>query len=445
MNSNTRGLYKIFKFTLAQQIKSKSFKVATIVIAIICAILAALSNIIPAITSKDDGGIGGGGVGEVEALPFSKVYILDETGLGIDVVGALKQAFNIQVETTTDEQGTIDKLIDTTSSEVLITIKSDEAKAVSAIAYRPADDTLTSSSDVDMLLSVVSSTVYTGRLINSGVAAEDIYPLTSDVSTTSVLAGEEVRTMFQIIVEMVLPMVVSILLFYMIFMYGTFVSQSIVNEKSSRVMELLLTSVKPFAVVAGKVCAMGLVAITQFAIFIAAALLGFYGSSTLSTELINSSYKAINLGEIVNSFSPASGLMILVIFILGFALYATVSALCGSTISRAEEIQQANMPVSLMGMVGFYLAYFAPTFGEASGSGALDMVAMLCPLSSPFYLPGKLLLGDVDPLMLVLSIAILVITILLVLMFTAKVYSTTILHTGNRLKIKDLFAIAKNK
>ena len=101
----------------------------------------------------------------------------------------------------------------------------------------------------------------------------------------------------------------------------------------------------------------------------------------------------------------------------------------------------ALTPVNILVVIGFYLAYMAPSIGNET----LSNLALLLPISSPFYLPSAILMGEVGIGMAALSLAILAASTVIIFLFAARIYHSIILHTGTRLKISDLFKIYKQK
>lgn len=127
----------------------------------------------------------------------------------------------------------------------------------------------------------------------------------------------------------------------------------------------------------------------------------------------------------------------LVYFLLGYALYAMMNSVCGATVSRAEDLNSAMMPVMLVSVVAFYAALmtvFAPTEG-------IKRIVTYIPFTSPFVLPFRLLNERVPAGDIAVSIALLVIAIVLVAAVSVKLYSASVLHYGQRLKLKDIFKL----
>jgi ABC-2 type transport system permease protein len=137
-------------------------------------------------------------------------------------------------------------------------------------------------------------------------------------------------------------------------------------------------------------------------------------------------------------------LICLIIFVLGLIFYATFAALVGSTASRVEDTAESLSMFTIASLIGAYVGMAAAGVLMGVGENAFVYFALIFPLSSPFILPGVVLLGKSSILITIISIIVLVGSTILLFNFTAKVYETLILHTGNRIKIKELFKMAKN-
>ena len=131
----------------------------------------------------------------------------------------------------------------------------------------------------------------------------------------------------------------------------------------------------------------------------------------------------------------------LVYFILGYFTYALMYALTGSTVSKPEEIQSANTPVALITVIGFYLAYF--TMMDPTSN--LNELAALLPISSPFCMPFRVMMGLASAKDVVLSIVILIITIIIVAKVAIRIYSNAILNYGTKMSFKDILNMYKQK
>jgi len=227
--------------------------------------------------------------------------------------------------------------------------------------------------------------------------------------------------------------ILSIGLFFAIYFCAYQVSAAITMEKTSKVMETLVTSTSPKAIILGKTAGTGIVGIIQLV-------------ATIIVGVI--SYKLFAEGSATIDFLDFSGikaehLMISIIyFILGYTLYAFMYALVGSTVSKPEDIQTANSPVAMISLFGFYLGYFSVLFAP---TGTATTVASLLPFSSPFNMPFRMMMTNVPIHEILASIAILIITILIIVQISIRIYSRAVLHYGSRMSLKDMFKLYKQK
>ncbi|MCJ7688405.1 MAG: ABC transporter permease [Clostridiaceae bacterium] len=220
---------------------------------------------------------------------------------------------------------------------------------------------------------------------------------------------------------------ISMLLFFAIYYYGYGVAMSVASEKTSRVMELLVTSTKPSKIILGKSAAMGLLGLIQL------FMVAFTGLITYKLTFPENFAIA---GQVIDfsSFTPFSLLMIVIYFILGYSLYAMMNAVAGATVSKAEDVNSALMPITMISMVGFYMGYFTLSVPNST----IAIVSSIIPFSAPFSMPSRILATDVPFWQIVASIFSLVITIVFIAWGSIKIYSSAILHYGKRLKFKDL-------
>jgi len=225
---------------------------------------------------------------------------------------------------------------------------------------------------------------------------------------------------------------IVMILFFAIYFYGYGVSMSVASEKTSRVMELLVTSVKPSRIILGKTAGMGVLGLIQLALII------FVGAVTYKLAFpTNFSFGGMSFD--LSSFTPFALIMIIVYFILGYTLYALMYAVVGATVSKAEDVNSAMMPMSFVSIISFYFSY--GTFAVPDSIAA--RVASLIPFTSPFSVPSRLISTDVPLWEIATSLVILIATIVLVGTISIKLYSFAVLHYGDRLKIGKLFKISK--
>jgi ABC-2 type transport system permease protein len=306
---------------------------------------------------------------------------------------------------------------------------------------------------------MVSGTVWVAHQLSLGVPEENLYELNPQINSQVTVAGETPKSeIAAVIANMALPMISAFILFMFIIMYGQLVAQAIATEKTSRVMETLLTSVRPMAIILGKTLGMGLASFTQFAILlvtgfgVSAIVAPFgtlgqvFGSVEIPLEAVEMQMVQTAFDEAFVGFNALSVVWIIIVFLLGFLFYSLIAGLFGASINRIEDLQSALQPMSLIAVVGFMMAYLVPAL-NMEGVGA-DMNFLLrfsyyFPLSSPFALPGAIMSGEMGTAGIMISILILSAFCLLMLMFVSRVYEAIIMHTGNKVSIKTMFKMAK--
>lgn len=458
----TKGWQKVFGFTFIQYIKTKSFIIGTIVICLIVALLAAGANILPSLMSGEEDVVDGG---ETQPSTTSAVYIYDNCDILTDEDMASLESMGLkiaQTELSADEM--IDRLV-TAKDESMVSVSAQEADGVVMgytvkTYYSPDAD----GGAVDFITIAVQQVVNYRNMLNCGISPENYAASQRYITTSKIAAGNDEWNIFESAINYFVPIIVSLVLFLLIFVYGQTVAQSIATEKTSRVMELLLTSVRPLAVVIGKVLAMGLVSVLQFILMILVGAGAFmatapFGIGGKIMDMMNSTEALTGEGAmIVEAVENTVGnigvleiILILVMFILGFLFFALIAALVGASVSRMEDLTAAMQPYSILGVVGLYLAYFpiiANVESMETGAAAVNPVQIFSyyfPLSSPFALPSALLLGTMDIVQVIIAVLILAVFVVLVAMLVAKVYEAIILHNGNRIKFGDMIKMAGRK
>ena len=220
------------------------------------------------------------------------------------------------------------------------------------------------------------------------------------------------------------------------------VATSIVQEKSSKVIEYLLTSIRPLAIIVGKVLAMLVTVMIQLVAIITVGyvsvkigeLISGGGNNAITQFMTPEMLESLNFGNIVLGLVVAGA---------GMVLYATLAGLCGATASRMEDANESLSLLTTISLVGFYVGFAAAGTLMASGDNAFVTFALIFPVSSAFLLPAALLVGKAELGIALIAIAVLFLSIILMFKFVAKVYEGLILHNGARLKMKDVFAMAK--
>ena len=229
----------------------------------------------------------------------------------------------------------------------------------------------------------------------------------------------------------ILSYAVVILTFMGILTYGNWVAQSVAEEKSGRVMELLITAATPRQLLVGKVFGTGAAGLTQYLAIAVAAVIGYVVSGPVSEALGVAGQAPITLPDLDPTMIVSFGAF----FLLGFLLYATLYAAAGSMVSRVEDAQQAAGPLIFLA-IGGYLAAFA---GLNEPDAQWVVVLSIIPFFSPYLMPARMLLTTPSAAEVALALLLLVVTVAAALWVASRIYSAGVLLYGQRVGLRSVW------
>lgn len=411
----------IMQYTFNDAIRKKAFKISTIIVVLLIALLCALPRVI---ASFDDGDNSAEEEQTAAASYAGKCYYIDDQNLIPGGAEALQSYFT-NTEILTGSGESLDQYKDEIGEDgtvSAIVITKSETSAVPGIQIITKD--FMSGISGDGAAEALTEAYVSDLLTAQGVAPETIELTKTKLTYESQMAGSMNLSGY------IMGILVTVLIFYAIYYYGYGVSMSIATEKTSRVMETLVVSAKPSHILIGKCLGMGLLGICQFIIVLLSGVL-FY------KLFIPENFALMGMPLTLDAFTYKSAILIGVYFLLGYALYAVLNAVCGASVSKIEDLNSAMMPVMLVAMLSFFIGYFTAISG--SGSSLFQKIAMYVPFCSPFILPFRLLNGDVAALDITISIALLIAAIIIITIISIRIYSASVLHYGKRMKWKEMY------
>ena len=299
------------------------------------------------------------------------------------------------------------------------------------------------------------------KLLAKGVDPEIVSAVKTDVNLQIMRMddkGNEKETFTK--VQFALGIALSMLVYMFIIFFGGQVMQGVAEEKTNRIIEVIISSVKPFQLMMGKIIGVSLVALTQFVLWIlltGALYLGFsaflglsspeiLSSGTVMTQEITSnnimSNEAVqNIVQIAHSidFGTIIGCF-LVFFILGYLLYATLYAAIGSLVDNNTDSQQFTLPITVPLIVAIISSFYIVNNPDSSLSIWLSMIPFTSPISMMVRIPFGVPIWQI-----VLSVVILAGTFVAMTWLAAKIYRTGILMYGKKLSYKEIFKWLKYK
>lgn len=214
-----------------------------------------------------------------------------------------------------------------------------------------------------------------------------------------------------------------ILLYGQLIGYGYWLASGIVEEKSSRVVELLLATIRPSQLLAGKIIGIGVVGLAQLLVIATAGLALGIATSTVTLP------------------ADAAGAVATVLawFVLGYAVYACMFATAAAIVARQEELQSSTGPLMVL-VLGAWMVSF-PALQDPAGG--LATVLSFVPVTAPMVAPVRMIAGDMPVVQIVGSAAVLLVAVALLVRVAARVYSNAILRTGRRVSLRDAWRAAQ--
>ena len=298
------------------------------------------------------------------------------------------------------------------------------------IAGKPATFHTKNTSDLTLagsLRRAVSDAAVTARLQARGIKLENVTELVRgvDVTLVKVTKGGEIEEKGQTFLT---AMIMVMVLYMTLLVYGLMTLRSVLEEKTTRIVEVLVSSLRPFQLLTGKLLGVAAVGFTQYLIWtVSGALLASYGASVAAAFSPGSSLPQIQF--------PLSMLVYLVVFYLaGYFLYAALYAAAGAMVSSDEEAQYVQLPMTLMIVVAFML------FGVImhNPNSTLSIVLSLIPFFAPILMVMRIAIQTPPFWQIALSIGLMFLTTLGVLHVSAKIYRVGILMYGKRPSVVEL-------
>ena len=228
-----------------------------------------------------------------------------------------------------------------------------------------------------------------------------------------------------------------ILVYVMFIMYGTWIAQGVVEEKASRIMEIMLNAATPRDLLVGKVIGVLVAGLCQLIPMIMAGAVAFALQPRIADALDISLVSAFDIDLAAVSFKAIW--VFFVYFILGYFLFGAIFAASGSMVSRQEEVSQAVGPAMILVIVGLMLSYFV----MALPNSVAAKVMFLVPLTSPYVALPRVLLGDPSLGELLISIVLLAVSGVLAMMLAARVYRTGVLMYGQKAGFLEFMRLRK--
>ncbi len=268
------------------------------------------------------------------------------------------------------------------------------------------------------------------RLDRAGVAPDEAAAIFAPPDFTAVAVDPDALEEEDFAGALLLAYIVVILTFMAILTYGNWVAQSVAEEKSGRVMELLITAATPRQLLTGKVLGTGAAGLTQYLVMIVAVVGGLMIAGPVSSMLGVAGRTPFELPTL----EPGFLLAFTGFFLLGFLLYSTLYAAAGSMVSRIEDVQQAVGPLIYLALAGYLISFVGLNDPDAEWIA----IASLVPFFSPYLMPARMLMGNPASWEVLVAIVLLVVTLVGAIWLASRIYSAGVLLYGQRVGIRSV-------
>ncbi len=386
------------RLVVMRELRERGRSAAYIASTIITTVLILLAILLPTLLSgSTDYSIGMVGTGNQE--------IVD---LAIDIE-------NTDAEPDQETQFSVTTLESVEAAEEALSSEEIDAALVngSEILLRSASGA--SGDDLSGLLQYAASTLEIDRLVATAG---------SDADVVDILAGEPLglRTLEGVASEenqarTVIAYGGLMLMYIAVLSYGAWTLTGVTEEKSNRVVEVLLATVKPWQLLAGKVIGIGALGLAQFVFTAVAALVTLRVAGTFDLP----------------AFPTDSLVMLILWFLLGFAMYSLLFGAAGSLVSRMEDAQSASTPLTLVALVGFFMSFLVLDDPD----GVLAIVMTYVPLTAPFVVPVRFALESISMVALIGSVVVAIGFIIGTTFLAGRVYAGGLLQFGSKLKWRE--------
>lgn len=462
MKSFLNGLKKVFGFTVRHRL-TKGWKTATLIVMLLCFALPLGIMSFLEFTQKSD----------TPSAVISNVYtadLTDRNAFDFSVFNMIAKSSGNETFASisyhsfdTDEDALAAAETDTGNALVVV-VTSDEdgfhtsviLPEASALSMDDADDYSDFLSQMFSVFAVAKSGASISDLTALGGISYKYSYYESQNGTDTLVSGDDANSeqnadaTVKNVLGYMLPYVNIMLLYFLILFYGQGTANCVVLEKSSKLMDTMLVSVKPEAMVIGKVLAQAFTCVIQIALWVI-GLWGGFAAGIWAVKTINpdTTMPLIqmfgHMGLLSSIFTPVNILFFLLYLAAGLLLYLAIASIGGAIASKQEDLSMTNGIFVIVLLLSFFATLgtgsFSGNFDSMGSVGILDWI----PFTSILVSPSHLLLGSISIAKACGSLAVVVITALLGMALAGRIYKAMSMYKGNIPNAKQLFAMIFSK
>lgn len=403
-----RKFWTVLAHTYLSKLKSKAFIITTAIVLILMVGVANIDHMIELFSGKDE---------------QDEVIVIDNSSAALETLEGLTENNGITFVPFDEPEETGKQAVEAEEYEGLLIIDEDDANTISAVLYEN-DASSPLQMEIENELQQVKVALATEQ---AGVDADTLETIYSDMGFEHIALDESAKTEEELNSTRGIVYVMLFVLYFTVIMYGQMIATEVATEKSSRVMELLISSASPITHMFAKILGVGLLGLTQILLLFTAGYLAFSNKIQSYTEGFSDIFGFSSIDNSIYVYA-------VVFFLLGYFLYATIFAMLGSLVSRVEDAQQLVMPMTFLIMIAFFIAIFGLGVPEAT----FITVTSFIPFFSPMIMFLRVGMLDIPVWQAALSIGILMGTIVLFAVIGARIYRGGVLMYGSSKSLKDL-------
>lgn len=405
------NFFIILFHTYMSKFKTKSFLVTTILTAAIMLALTNMTNIID-FFNKD---------GETKTIA-----VIDRSGQLFEPLHEQMKAVNkeLKLEKFQGDEKEARKAVEKDEFKGLLVLSLNGENLPSATYQAMSIADSTTPADLQAALQQVKTMMASAEI---NIAPDELEKLYAPVEFQKSALEENAKTEEELNQARGLVYVLLFIIYFAVIMYANMIAMEVATEKSSRVMEILISSVSPIKQMFAKIMGIGLLSLTQLAVLL---IVGYFSIKQNLENMEGGFFEFFGFGNV----APSTIAYAVIFFILGYFLYATMAAFLGSLVSRIEDVQQMITPMTLLVVAGFMMAMF----GLGQPEAPFVKYTSFIPFFSPMLMFLRVGMLNIPFWEIALSIGILVATIVFLAVFGARVYRGGVLMYGKSNSFKDI-------
>ena len=241
---------------------------------------------------------------------------------------------------------------------------------------------------------------------------------------------------------MVVQYIYSILVMMISTFSVTYIIRAVIEEKASKLVDTLMVSVKPMALILGKILAVMVYIFSTIIVYVLSYLISYFVTGMfLNTSYIGEFFAGMGVDFASMNISPMTVVVVVISLVLAYSTFSIISGISGASCSTMEQVEGANMTVVLLIMFGYMVSFITPAFENNN----VNVVTCLFPVVSLFCAPVHFTTGNIGLGLLIVSWVMQAIVVVLLMILCTRVYSGLIMHNGNRLKMRQILAMSSQK